>query len=139
MSEGITIIRKVNIRSIVTEALKEELQAQVEHALKDLDVRVQALEKAKEAALSAADNDSGQNGDPRLMEGIKTELMRIESRRREILHKQKEYQALKLGDRFLQGTLDSLVDVNLGDILPDMLGNAEIVVNDGEIIEITNP
>lgn len=137
MSEAMTLIRKVAVRSIVTPALREELQVQVKKILQDLELKMVALEKAKEATLDNK-GKGAKNSEDRLLSGLASEMAKLESHKKEVQAKGQEYQQLKDGALFFQGTIDSLVQIQLGDILDDKVNGGEIIIKDGEIIEINS-
>jgi predicted solute-binding protein len=124
---GITINRKIVVKSIVTPELKEELIKQIDNSELQLRNQVDFLEKRlKEIKAENVKRD------------IKNEINKLNFQFQELERKRKEIESLKMGQEFYQGTVESPVEVELGDNLFEKLGKAEILVNNGEIVEFRN-
>src|SRR5438093_226033 len=67
---------------------------------------------------------------------LELERARQEATRAELEMRLREAQQLELNSEFAQGTVESLVEVKVGDNLFTKLSRAEIIVKDGIIMEI---
>jgi len=125
---GIDISRKISVKSIVTPELKEELDKQMQ----DAEVQIkQNLTALNERLLQVADNE------PVRMQ-IQNEMQKMSFQEKEIQKKKREIEALEFGQEFLQGQIEAKTEIELGDNLFEKLTRAEIVVNNGEIVEFRN-
>lgn len=130
---SITVQRPVVIKAIVTESFKRLYAADLEDAIKRVDavvgqLEVQARRFDLERQVSAQSRAIRQQ--------IDLERARQEAARVELQARLREAQELKLNDEFIQGTLDSLVEVSVGDNLFDRISRTEIIVKDGIVMEI---
>ncbi|MGQ9523658.1 MAG: YlqD family protein [Armatimonadota bacterium] len=125
--------RDIVVTAIVTEKLKEQLRQEVQASLDRVDASQQELESRSRRfmlQLPSADMVSA------VRQQVEAELRRHETLRRELRERQEEISALKLGDRITYTTLEGEVDVQVGDNLLDKISKAEIVIEDGVILEI---
>lgn len=128
--------RDIVVRAIVTEKLKEQLQQDVQASLDRVDASQKELEAQSRRfmlQLPSADMVSA------VRQQVEAELRRHETLRRELRERQEEISALKLGDKIPYTTLEGEVDVQVGDNLLDKIGKAEILIEDGVILEIKEP
>jgi len=125
--------RDIVVTAIVTEKLKEQLRQEVQASLDRVDASQKELESQSRRfmlQLPSADMVSA------VRQQVEAELRRHETLRRELRERQDEIASLKLGDRITYTTLEGYVDVQVGDNLLDKIGNAEILIEDGVILEI---
>lgn len=131
----ITVIRKVVIKSIVTDELKRQLAIQVESSKTNITSILKSLEKQKDEiekqkSISARDQAK--------LFTIENEISKQKGILDDLLSKENTYKNLKNGEEFIQGIIDSPVDIKLGDQFFERLSKAEIILHDGEVIEIRN-
>ncbi|PLX18541.1 MAG: hypothetical protein C0601_04375 [Candidatus Muiribacterium halophilum] len=124
---GINISRKISVKSIVTPELKEELGKQME----DAEVQVKQNITALNERLLQVNNEP-------LRAQIQNEIQKMNFQEKEIQRKKQEIESLEFGQEFLQGQLEAKTEIELGDNLFEKLTKAEIVVNNGEVIEFRN-
>ncbi|MDQ7819847.1 MAG: YlqD family protein [Armatimonadota bacterium] len=130
---GITISRPVVIKAIVTEGFKRTYIQDLEEAIR----RVEALEQQLDSQIRRAELERTITPQVRaLRQQLELERARQEAARAELQMRLREAQQLELNTEFAQGTVESLVEVNVGDNLFTKLGRAEIVVKDGIVVEI---
>ncbi|MGH2403689.1 MAG: YlqD family protein, partial [bacterium] len=67
---------------------------------------------------------------------LEVERSRQEAARMELTARIKEAEALELNSEFSQGTIESMVDLNIGDNFFTRLARAEVVIKDGIVIEV---
>lgn len=127
--------RPVTVVAIVTEPFKQQLIHEIEESIKQVDSDVQTLEtQARRYMLQLQTADLAQasafrrqvDAEKTKQEGVKTELQA----------RLQEVQGLEIGGEFPRGTLESYVDLSVGDSLVDRLGRAQIIVTDDVITEI---
>lgn len=124
---SIKVTRKIIVRSLVTPELKEEIGKQVEDAEINLNSNLSLLNER--LADSRYKHVQGQ---------IQSEIGRLNVQLGELARKKEEITKLEFGQEFYQGTIDSPVEVELGDNLFEKISKAEIIVNNGEVVEFRN-
>jgi len=131
----VTIKREVVLRSIVTDQLKEELAQELQQAADELEQRIQQLDFSARgyiAELQRADLQQAVNFRKR----VEAEKTRHQELRDSMLERRKQVEVLDIGTEIIRGTLESFVEVNVGDDLTVLLAGTEIVTKDGVVIEI---
>jgi len=130
---GLTVTRPVLIKAVVTESFKRLYVQDLEDAIKRADVILEQIttqirRSELERQVSAQSRAIRQQ--------LEVEHARQEAGRAELQMRLREAEALQLNTEFTQGTVESLVEVSIGDNLFNKLGRAEILVKDGIILEI---
>lgn len=127
--------RAVTIKAIVTEDFKSRMKDELTKTLTRIDTVTQQLDfQLKRYVPEVAKADLEQAG--RLRREIEAERQRHEGMKAEIDGRLQEVLRLEIGSEFEQGTIESEIEVSVGDNLMDKLGAAEIVIKDGVIQEI---
>lgn len=130
---GLTVTRPVVIKAIVTEGFKRLYIQDLEDAVKRVEVIVQQLDtQIRRTELERQVTPQARA----IRQQLELERARQEATRAELTMRLREAQELGLNSEFTQGTLESLVEVKVGDNLFTKLGRTEIVVKDGIIMEI---
>jgi len=130
---GVTVTRPVLIKAVVTESFKRLYVQDLEDAIKRADtileqITTQIRRSELERQVSAQSRAIRQQ--------LEVEHARQEAAKAELQMRLREAEALQLSTEFTQGTVESLVEVSIGDNLFNKLGRAEILVKDGIILEI---
>lgn len=130
---GLTVTRPVLIKAVVTESFKRLYVQDLEDAIKRADVILEQIttqirRSELERQVSAQSRAIRQQ--------LEVEHARQEAARAELQMRLREAESLQLNTEFTQGTVESLVEVSIGDNLFNKLGRAEILVKDGIILEI---
>jgi len=130
--DSITLKCPVTIKAKVTEELKKHLAAEIQENIKKADMELQQIEfHAKRVMAEQAKQDA--QGLVALRQQIDGEKQKRLDFKNHMLDKLKETAQLELGAEIVQGTLERLVEVKVGDDLPKLL-NAEILLEDGKVI-----
>jgi len=130
---GFTVNRPVVIKAIVTESFKRLYIQDLEEAIK----RVNAIEVQLDSQIRRAELERTVTPQARaIRQQLELERARQEATRAELEMRLREAQQLELNSEFAQGTVESLVEVRVGDNLFTKLSRAEIIVKDGIIMEI---
>lgn len=130
---SITISRPVVIRAIVTESFKRLYVQDLEEAIKRIDALVQQLaSQIRRTELERTVTPQARA----VRQQLELEHARQEAARAELEMRLREAQQLELNTEFAQGSVESLVEVKVGDNLFTKLGRAEVVVKDGIVMEI---
>ena len=130
---SITVQRPVVIKTIVTDAFKRLYIADLEEAIKRVDMIVQQIDvQARRFELERQVTPQTRN----MRAQLELERTRQEAARIELQARVQEARELQLNTEFTQGTLDGMVDVSVGDNLFDKISRTEILVKDGIVLEI---
>ncbi|MBP2017722.1 Skp family chaperone for outer membrane proteins [Symbiobacterium terraclitae] len=130
---SLQILRPVTIKARVTDGLKARLTAELNAAIQQLDAEMNELEsQVKRAQLTASISPQQQMQLRQLVE--QERAVRAEKKaqlQQEISH----IQSLPLGSEVVQGTVQAIATVGVGDNLEAVMAT-EIVVEDGKVIAI---
>lgn len=130
---GITITRPVVIKAVVTESFKRLYLQDVEEAIKRIDALVQQIDtQIRRSELERQISPQSRA----VRQQLELERARQEAAKAELTVRLREGQDLALNAEFPQGTVESLVEVSVGDNLFTKIGRTEIIVKDGIIMEI---
>lgn len=129
---SITLKCPVTIKAKVTEDLKKQLAAEIQDALKKADMELQQIEfHAKRMMADQAKQDA--QGLVALRQQIDAEKQKRLDFKNHMVEKLKETAQLELGAEIVQGTLERIVEVSIGDDLTKVM-NTEILLEDGKVI-----
>lgn len=130
---GITLTRPVLIKAVVTESFKRLYIQELEDAMKRVDILVQQIDtQIRRTELERQLSPQSRA----VRQQLELERARQEGTKAELQMRLREAEALELNSEFPQGTMESLVEVSIGDNLFNRIGRTEIVVKDGIIMEI---
>lgn len=130
---ALTVSRPVVIKAIVTEGFKRLYVQDLEEAIKRVDIIVQQLDtQIRRTELERQVSPQSRA----IRQQLEMERARQEGTKAELSMRLREAQELALNSEFTQGTVESLVEVNVGDNLFTKLGRTEIIVKDGIVMEI---
>lgn len=130
---GLTVTRPVLIKAVVTESFKRLYMQDLEDAMKRAEtILEQITTQIRRSELERQVSPQSRA----LRQQLEVEHARQEAARAELQMRLREAEALELNTEFTQGTVESLVEVKIGDNLFNKLGRAEILVKDGIILEI---
>ncbi len=130
---GITVVRPVVVKAIVTEAFKKQYMSEIEDTVRRLDSVVTQIDtQIRRSELERQVSPQSRA----IRQQLEVERSRQEAARMELAARMKEAEALELQSEFSQGTLESMVELNVGDNFFTRLARAEVVIKDGIVIEI---
>lgn len=143
MVESLPLIRQIAVRAIVTEKFKVQVDSEIKRNLEQLDAEMQQLEFKGKRAIADLEKKAGAQG---IVEGhaqIEVVKGQMESERARLLKLKEDMQAqgkaiaeLPIGSVVTQFTVESPVDVRVGENIFERLEGGEILVRDGIIQEI---
>jgi len=130
---GITVVRPVVVKAIVTEVFKRQYLSELEDTVNrvdaviaQIDTQIRRTELERQIAPQAR----------AIRQQLEVERSRQEAARMELAARIKEAEALELQSEFSQGTVESTVELSVGDNFFTRLARAEIVIKDGIVIEV---
>ncbi|MBP2635470.1 MAG: YlqD protein [Firmicutes bacterium] len=134
--ENLTIKCPVTIKAKVTEELKANMAGEIQEAIKKADLELQQIDfHAKRMMSEQAKQDA--QGLVALRQQIDAERHKRLEFKNHMLDKLKETAQLELGAEIVQGTMDRVVTINVGDDLHKLMAT-EILLEDGKIIAFRN-
>ncbi|GAB7388115.1 YlqD family protein [Bacillaceae bacterium] len=129
------IRRPVTVKLILTEATREKLRAELGEAIRQVQLELEQLQFQAKKLLAEA-----QKKGPEAFRIVKERLEREEKMRMEkkeqLAFKRKQVEALPLGSEIFHGTVESEVEIRVGDSWEDLMKGTEIILKDGYIYEI---
>jgi hypothetical protein len=127
------VLRPVTVKARVTDDLKARLGTELSEALRMLDDEMQQLEsQVKRAQLAATINPQQQLQLRQLVEG---ERAKRADKKAQLTEEIRAVQGLPIGSEIVQGTIQSIVTIDIGSEYDTMV-DMEIVVEDGKVIAI---
>lgn len=125
----------VLVKAIVTDNFRQDLLSKLKAAIREIDLGIEQLETQGRRYLLGMDSQNIQQM-MAVRQEIEEEKKKQELVKAQINEKIKEVESLPPGSEYPQGTLEGLVEVNIGDDLFQKIGRQEIVIRDGIIVEI---
>ncbi len=133
--ESVTVRRNVILRSVVTEKLRQELGNDLQNAADEITERLDAIDAQTRQYVTNLQQTDLQQAIA-LRKRIESEKQVHQEQRDTLLERKAQVAELEDGVEVVRGTLESYVDLKVGDNLSEVLGGIEIVTNDDEVIAI---
>lgn len=130
---GITVVRPVVVKAIVTETFKRQYLSELEDTVRRLDTVIGQIDtQIRRTELERQITPQARA----IRQQLEVERSRQEAARMELAARIKEAESLELNSEFSQGTIESMAELNIGDNFFTRLARAEVVIKDGIVIEI---
>jgi len=130
---GITVVRPVVVKAIVTETFKKQYLSELEDTVRRLDAVITQIDtQIRRTELERQITPQARA----IRQQLEVERSRQEAARMELAARIKEAEDLKLNTEFSQGTIESMAELNVGDNFFTRLARAEVIIKDGIVIEI---
>ena len=120
---------------IVTSELKTHLLAEFQAAADDVQQQIDQFDFRARHALAELQR-ADLNRAMQARQQIDAEKRRLEAVKLEVQDRKKEIDALNIGDEYPRGTIEGVVEVQLGDNLFEKLAGIQVIVKDGTVVEI---
>ena len=130
--ESITLKCPVTIKARVTEELKKTMAAEIQDGMKKAEMDLQQIEFHAKRVLSEQAKLDAQ-GLIALRQQIEDEKQKRLEFKSHLTEKLKETAELEVGSEIVQGTLEQIVTVKVGDDLHKFMAT-EILLEDGKIL-----
>ncbi|PSO49933.1 MAG: hypothetical protein BRC33_05110 [Cyanobacteria bacterium SW_9_44_58] len=141
-TQKLLIKRPINLKVIVTQRWREEVQQQLQSQINEHDGQLQQLENQGQNAISQVTKQGSNPSDPQVQQQLQNiqnqineQKSKITEQKNQALQQLQQIQLLEEGQEVNQGQLDSFVRIQTGDNLVQKM-NVEVVVKDGIIQEI---
>ncbi|MGI6143379.1 MAG: YlqD family protein [bacterium] len=132
----ILVKRAITLKVKVTGSYKESVLRDLEKNLNQVELELQQLEFQGKRYLQEVEKHGAEP-----IAAVKQRLEREKQKRLELRDKMRQKQievaGWQIGSEVVQGTLEGMVDLSVGDTM-DRLLQAEVIVQDGVILEIRN-
>lgn len=134
--DRMTLKCPVTIKAKVTDELKRKMIAEIQDGIKKVDLEIQQVEfQGKRMLTEQAKVDA--QGLPALRQQIDMERKKRLDFKNHLLQQLKETEAIENGSEVVQGKLERLVEIKVGDDMQSIM-NAEILLEDGKIVAFRN-
>ena len=135
MSEAIRVIRKVVVKSIVTEKLINILSTETRGQIDSMEGDYVRFQEQRDGYIAQC-REKDVKPDYEIMKKMAMEEERFKGTRRQMEQKLAELGQLKLGEEFVHGTVDSPVEVQIGDNWHAVMTGVEVVLDDGVVQQL---
>ena len=134
--DRMTLKCPVTIKAKVTDELKRKMITEIQDGIKKVDLEIQQVEfQGKRMLTEQAKVDA--QGLPALRQQIDMERQKRLDFKNHLLQKLKETEAIENGSEVVQGQLERLVEIKVGDDMQSIM-NAEILLEDGKVVAFRN-
>ena len=130
--------RQVLLKAVVNDRLKEELIQSVEEAIARVQDEQDELDRQSRRLMLELQR-TDMNRAMAFRQQLEAEKRKREDLKAALQEQRAAYEGLELGTEFERGSLESDVEVKVGDNIQERLGQAEILVEDDIIKEIRDP
>lgn len=132
---GVIVKRNVILRAVVTDRLKEQVSQELEQAAAEVDERLQQLDASTRGYITDLQRSDLQRA-MAVRKQIEAEKQKQTELRDALLERKAQVLELENGTEVIRGTLESYVEINVGDDLAAIMGGMEILTKDDEVIDI---
>jgi len=131
----VTIKRNVVLRAVVTPQLLEEITAELDHAIEEVDERLQQIDFSTKPYLTELQRTNLQQAIA-VRKQIEAEKQKHTDLKDALTERKAQVAALADGEEIIRGTLESWATLQEGDNLAEVLAGVEVVVKDDVVVEI---
>ncbi|WP_182186466.1 YlqD family protein [Pectinatus frisingensis] len=132
--ETITLQCPITVKAKVTEKFKTDMLHNLSRQIEKINAEVSHIEKDMKKVLAEQSTGDVQRVSM-LLQRMEEEKQKRLSYRENIKNQITDTEELEVGAEVVQGTLQRLVEVKIGDTMPGIM-NTELLVEDGKIIEM---
>jgi len=133
----VQVKRNVVVKGIVTPWLKEDLKSKANALIKQTEIEMQTLERQLRqlSVMVPGQNDAQKN---LVRQQLQMELNDRETLVRQLRSDMANIDKLEDGEEVVYAVLEGYVDLQPGDRFEEKVNKAEIVIKDGEVVELRN-
>jgi hypothetical protein len=132
---GVSVRRSVGVRVIVTEEFREELKNELQQAAAETQRRIDQMDAQSRHLLSGIQGTDLTQA-MQVRRQLEAERQRQTVLKQEIERQIEEADKLEIGSEYPRGTIEGMVELNVGDDLFKQLSGSEIIVKDGKVVEV---
>lgn len=134
MTDGLTVKRPILVKVKVTESFKKEMGLEIQEAIRKQEAELQQLEFQLKRIIAELEKKNPP-GIPATKQHYENEKNKRVQTRAKLTEQLKNVGKMPIGSEVVQGTMESVTEINVGDDWAEIMG-VEIVVCDNKIIEI---
>lgn len=134
--ESITLQCPITVKAKVTEKFKTDMMHSLNRQIEKIDAEISRIEKDMKKVLTEQNTGDVQRVSM-LLQRMEEEKQKRLSFKENLKNKITDTEELEIGAEIVQGTLQRLVEIKIGDTMPEIM-NTELLVEDGKIIEMRN-
>jgi methyl coenzyme M reductase subunit D len=134
MSQGLTIKRPVVVKVKVTENFKNQMAAEIQETVRKLDAELQQLDFQIKRLVSELEKKNPA-GIPAAKQQVESEKQKRIQAKGKLTDQLRNIGKIAIGSEVVQGTMESITEINVGDDWQDIMG-VEVIICDNKIIEI---
>jgi len=137
MSKSINVIRKVVVKSVINDKLKEVLTLENEAGLQNLGMEFQRFGEHRERYIQEC-RQNDVKPDYEMMKKMAIEEERFKATKAQFEAKLDGIKGLTDGEEYVHGTVDSTVNVEVGSNWHALMTGVEVVLEDGIVKDIVH-
>lgn len=134
MSQALTVKRTVVVKVKVTENFKKQMAAEIQETVRKLDAELQQLDFQIKRMVAELEKKNSA-GIPAAKQQVENEKQKRIQAKGKLADQLRNIGKIALGAEVVQGTMESITEINVGDNWSDIMG-VEIIICDNKIIEI---
>lgn len=134
--DSITIRRPITLKAVVTEEFKANTVAELEEAIRELDAELSSIDFDTRRIIADLERQNLKQA-MEFKRQIEVERKKRLDLKKTMEDKIVEVRAWQLDDEVVQGRIEGVAQVKVGDDLNKVM-NATIIVKDGTVVKITN-
>lgn len=135
MPDAVVIKRDVVLRAIVTDKLKQDLDAEFAAAVDELDRQITRLDIGARQYVTELQRSDIQQA-MAVRQQIEAEKRRLQQAKDQIIQRRRQVEELEPGTEVIRGTIEGQTELRVGDNLQTALRGVEIVLEDDQVIDI---
>lgn len=127
--------QNIAVKVIVTEQFKQQLIARLQDALHKVELSQHMLEHQGRRFVSESESKDPVQTES-FRQRLEQQLKRQEDIREKLVRELADAETIQPGDEYAQGSLEGLVDIQIGDNLSEKLRPVELIIKDDLVMEI---
>jgi YlqD protein len=142
LASPLLLKRVINIKAVVTQRWKDDTQQAMQGQINEVDSQLQQLEMQGQRAIAEIKQQSLQPPGPQVMQQIEGIQMQVNEQKSQFLEQKngvlqqlQQVQFLELNQEVVQGQVESIFSVQVGDNLIEKM-NLEVLLRDGIVVEV---
>jgi len=133
---SVIVKRPIQIIVITTEAFKQDLLKEIQESVDAVQRHIEQMEFQGRRALADLQR-TNLNQAMALRQQLEAEKRKYEDMKKELEQRREEVEKLELDEEYPRGTMESEVEIKVGDNLFEKLSQAQIIIKDGVVQDIT--
>ncbi len=129
------IIVPIPIKMVITDDSKEKLLKEYKDSIHQLKIELEQLQFQQKKLIIEAQK-KGSEAVRIVQDRIGYEHQKRKEKIERLVHQIEQVSSLSDGDEILHSTVDSEIEINIGDSWDDIMNHKEIIITDGKIVDI---